>query len=183
MTEPVELKTERLLLRPIRLTDLDAIYEYQSDEVFGQYHKRLSSRKQAEEEVAWWLLWEHPNFVVELSGKAVGQVSLRLDTAHEIGGLGYNMARPHWGRGLATEAAGAVVDWGFETHGLAKIYAAAYVPNVASWRVMEKLGMTREAVFRSHVVFREQRFDDVYYGILREEWEALGEPPLGIAAH
>lgn len=171
MTGSVELRTDRLLLRPIRLSDLDDIYEYQSDEEFGRYHVRLFSRQQAEEVVARTRLWEHPNFVIELGGKAVGQVSLTIYRDNELGSLGFNVARPHWGKGLATEAARAVMDWGFETHGLAKVYAGAYAPNLASLRVLGKLGMKREVVLRGHALFRETRYDDVYYGLLREEWK------------
>ena len=67
------------------------------------------------------------------------------------------------------EAARAVVDWGFRKRGLAKVYAYADERNAPSLRVMEKLGMTREGMLRSHRTFRDERIDDVYYGLLREE--------------
>jgi ribosomal-protein-alanine N-acetyltransferase len=70
-----------------------------------------------------------------------------------------------------TEAAHAVVDWGFKNLGLAKIFAMADLPNQGSWRVMEKLGMTREGVLRRESIVNGQPVDDLYYGLLREEWE------------
>ena len=72
------------------------------------------------------------------------------------------------------EALLAVFDWIFGNHGVAKIVATADIVNVRSWRVMEKVGMTREATLRSHIVATDDpnRWEDtVYYGILREEWE------------
>ena len=84
--------------------------------------------------------------------------------------MGYSLARPLWGRGLVTEAARAVVAYGFAELGLARIQAFADIRNVGSWRVMEKLGMQREGVLRSHRVVHDERTDDVVYAILREEW-------------
>ena len=72
-----------------------------------------------------------------------------------------------------TEAANAVINWGFQNFDLAKVYSWADVENVGSWRVMEKIGMTREGTLRSQGVNRGVRQDYHYYGILRSEWKAL----------
>ena len=73
---------------------------------------------------------------------------------------------------MVPEAAQAVIDWGFPHYGVAKIYAVADLRNTQSHRVMEKVGMTREGVLRSHSKARTgERASDVYCGILREEWE------------
>ena len=72
-----------------------------------------------------------------------------------------------------TEAAGAVVDWGFDEFKLEKVYSWADVENIGSWRVMEKIGMTREGTLRSQGVNRGVRQDYHYYGILRREWKAI----------
>ena len=88
--------------------------------------------------------------------------------------MGYVLGRPQWGRGLMPEAARAVMDWGFERYGLHKIRAQADLRNRRSWRVMEKLGMTREGVLRGNGKLRDEHVDEVYYGILRDEWERLG---------
>ena len=70
-----------------------------------------------------------------------------------------------------TEAVTAVVGWGFDELGLQKVYSRADVENVGSWRVMEKIGMTREGTLRSQGVNRGVRQDYHYYGILRTEWK------------
>ena len=74
-------------------------------------------------------------------------------------------------RGLALEA---VIDWGFERYGLHKVVAHAALDNRQSWRVMEKLGMTREGLKRSHSKIGGEFVDYVDYGVLRDEWERAG---------
>ena len=115
---------------------------------------------------------EDPRFSVLLDAKVIGGVGLTIDKRSNIAELGYLIAKAHWGKGIMTEATLRVVRWGFEELGLDKIFAHADVLNVGSWRVMEKLGMTRERLFRGHSLARRVRLDDVYYGLLREEWEA-----------
>ncbi len=114
-----------------------------------------------------------PTFAVVLQRHVVGGISLRINETHETGELGYALARSQWGRGLTPEASRAVVQWAFERYALSKVYACADLRNRQSWRVMEKLGMTREGVLRSHAKLRNERVDDVYYGILRSDWEEL----------
>ena len=70
------------------------------------------------------------------------------------------------------EAARAVMDYGFEVFKLAKVWARADPRNGASVRILEKLEMRCEGLLRGHLLVRGERVDRVYYGILREEWEA-----------
>ena len=85
--------------------------------------------------------------------------------------MGYALARPLWGRGQVTEAAQAVIALAFAEYGLHKVWAHADVRNAASWRVMEKLGMSREGLLREHHAVRGEFGDMFSYGILRAEWE------------
>ena len=186
MTERMELKTERLLLRLFKLEDVDDVFEYASDEEWGRYLDLPQPfiRKAAEERVARNVLesWEtHPTWAVVLDQRVVGLIVLMIDVQNEIAELGYELSREHWGKGLATEAAGAVIDWGFQERRLAKIFAQADARNERSLRVMERLHMVREAVLRSHSKERGERVDDVFYGILREKWEAESGKKSGSA--
>lgn len=83
-----------------------------------------------------------------------------------VAGLGYNVGRAHWVKGFATEAAAAVVAWGFETLHLQRIFATADARNLASIRVMRKLGMQHEATLRKHRFYRGEHADEVWYAIL-----------------
>ena len=118
-------------------------------------------------------LWDtQPLYAIVIDGVVVGGVDLSISPQNATGRLDYSIGRDHWGRGLVSEAARSVVRWGFRTFDLAKVWATADLRNRRSWRVIEKLGMAREGVLRSHHERRGERIDSVYYGILREEWEA-----------
>ena len=83
----------------------------------------------------------------------------------------YWLGADDWGRGLATEAAGALVDFGFRDLALERIYAQVIAGNAASCRVLEKLGMLSEGIRRRHVRKGRRLHDVSLYGLLREEWQ------------
>jgi ribosomal-protein-alanine N-acetyltransferase len=176
LPEPTELRTARLLLRQPRLDDVDDYLAIESDPEYAEYGARLSIDRAGMERGLARIIaapWhQHPEFAIVLKGRVVGRVVLTVDGEHATAVLGYGVARTYWGRGIASEAAGAVVDYGFEAFGLAKVWARVDPRNVASVRVLEKLGMQREGLLRSQLVRRGERVDRAYYGILREEWEA-----------
>jgi ribosomal-protein-alanine N-acetyltransferase len=89
-------------------------------------------------------------------------VELLIDSVNLIAELAYGIALQHRGKGLTTEAARAVISYGFLTCGLAKIWARVDVRNVASIRVIEKCGMQREDLLRKHVIRHGERVDWVY---------------------
>ena len=90
----------------------------------------------------------------------IGLISLTVDPEDRKAELGYDIARDMWGRGVAPEAASAVCDWGFREYGLATISAHADARNRRSLRVMEKLGMARDGIYRSDEVERGERVDE-----------------------
>ena len=98
-------------------------------------------------------------------------MGLRLDEEGRIGDLGYSIARAWWGQGMVTEAARALIDAAFESMPtLTRIRASADSRNHASLRVLEKVGMTREAVLRGNHYTRDEACDEVCFGLLRGEW-------------
>jgi [ribosomal protein S5]-alanine N-acetyltransferase len=176
MTSPTELRTPRLLLRPFRPDDVDDVFAYASGEAFSRYLARQLpqpyTRQDAEAFVAEALArdWAyHPNFVMEMDGRVIGDLSLYLPDGR-IAELGYGLGEPYWGLGLTVEAASAVIDWGFHTFDIAKVFARTDARNTQSMRVMEKLGMQREAYLRLHRNFRGTQVDEVLYAVLRQEW-------------
>ena len=174
MANGIELRTERLLLRPMRLADVVAVLAYSRDEVWAQYHDKLPDVHWAEEFVTKKVMppWEDESrFSILLDAEVVGGIGLTIDRKSALGELAYSLAREHWGKGLVVEAAQEVVRWGFEELGLAKIWTVADARNVQSVRVMEKLGMTREGLQRAQMLVRGKRQDQVLHGLLREEWD------------
>lgn len=100
----------------------------------------------------------------------LGAIGLHLHPRFHRAEMGYWIGVPYWNRGYASEAGRAVLRFGFETLDLRRIYAAHFARNPASGRVLQKLGMQREGVWRQHLR-RGERFEDaVVYGILRHEW-------------
>jgi RimJ/RimL family protein N-acetyltransferase len=121
--------------------------------------------------------WAQKNdftFVLALKGNdaLIGVMGLGPLTPWNRSEIGYWIGVPYWGQGYATEAACRVIQFGFETVGLNRIYAAHFAPNVASGRVMQKAGMTYEGTLRQNYLRFGTYYDGVMYAILREEWQA-----------
>ena len=85
--------------------------------------------------------------------------------------IGYELAVAHWGHGYATEAATAMVAYGFETLALHRISSWCIADNVRSARVLEKLGLRLEGRLRDNEHFKGRYWDTLQYGLLRAEWD------------
>jgi ribosomal-protein-alanine N-acetyltransferase len=175
---PELIETPRLVLRPFQFEDVDDVLAYASDEEWGKYLIGIPQpyrRSHAVEFLARQARLDrvvHPTWALVLSASVVGGINIRFKFDHLVGEIGWAIARGLWGRGLATEAAQAIVDTAFGTYPqLKRIRATADDRNVASHRVMEKLGMRREGTLRQDRVARGQLVDEAYYGLLRDEWQ------------
>lgn len=176
---PEVLETERLLLRPFRFGDVDDVLAYARDPEWSRFLRVLPrpyERSHAEQFVAGQVLLDrvtHPAWAITLEGTVIGGVNLRFNFEHRSAEVGYSVARAHWSRGICTEAARAVIDAAFSTHtDLNRVQARADAGNLGSQRVMEKVGMVKEGVLRLSRVERGEAFDEVWFSILREEWES-----------
>jgi RimJ/RimL family protein N-acetyltransferase len=107
--------------------------------------------------------------VVSESGALCGGVRLRIEPDHRRAELGYWIGVPYWGNGYATEAASAVVKYGFGTLGLHRIFANHFANNPASARVLTKIGMRHEGSLRAHVLKWGEFLDLEMYGLLASE--------------
>lgn len=149
----ISLRTSRLLLRPWRDADVAAYAELAADPAVMEYLRPVAEPGAAEAWVArvraHWRQHGFGQWVVEILGEAslVGVVGLirisyeaHFTPAVEVA---WRLVRAQWGRGYATEAARAAVDYGFGTLGLTEIVAITVPANLRSRRVMERLGMTR----------------------------------------
>lgn len=197
MDRPKQLKTDRLILRPFTMDDVDDVLEYNNDPEMAEYQVGISSgpftRKDAETLVEMFSdpsYWEtgHPGlpsaangagllqiFALVFEGRVIGEVALNQredDRRNDRVELAYSLSRQHWGKGLMTEAALAVMNWAFQTYDFNRMYAWSDPRNIGSWRVLEKLGMKREGQLRSHLKWNGEFRDQLYFGILRAEWQA-----------
>ncbi len=108
-------------------------------------------------------------------GHLIGGVGLRFGFDHQHAELGYWIGVPYWGNGYATEAARAMVRYGFETLQLHRIFASHFKHNAASGRILVKLGMRHEGCQREHIRKWDQFVDLELYGLLRQEWQTSRE--------
>jgi len=176
------LTTPRLILREFREDDLGDLHAYGSDPEVTRFmtwgpntpgeSRQFLDRKLTEQAV-----WPRPgvSLAAELIAErsVIGALELRLvDAVHRTAELGYSFARAHWGHGYGAEAAGALIRHGFETLGLHRIVATCDIRNTGSWRVMEKLGMRREALLRKDKRVRRRWRDTYLYAILASDWRA-----------
>lgn len=100
----------------------------------------------------------------------MGAISLMLTVVHRRAALAYWLGMPYWNNGYMTEAAGAMVKYGFEELQLNRIEAGHHRSNPASGRVMQKIGMQHEGINRQYI-FRFGKFEDrVMYGLLASDW-------------
>ena len=181
-TSPLE--TARLRLRPFTAADVDAVHAYHClDEVARYQYWGPRSRDEVAAEVAKWTEPDVPPdapdsivFAVTLkdSGVLIGDtVLLFRDRDARQGEIGFSFNPAHGGRGYATEAANAVLDLGFDRFNLHRIFGRCDARNRASWRLMERLGMRREAHFREHAIFKGGWDEEFYYAMLSREWADL----------
>jgi RimJ/RimL family protein N-acetyltransferase len=180
MEEMPVLRTERLILRPFALSDAADIQRLAGEWEIADTTLNISHPYEdgmAEE----WIATHKPrfeegklcNFAITLrdSGDLVGAMGLVITRRFDHAELGYWTGKPYWGKGYCTEAARAVIDYGFTHLDLHRIHASHMTRNPASGRVMENIGMKREGVLRGHVKKWDKYEDLVVYAILRHEWE------------
>jgi len=173
---PECIRTPRCLLRPFRPADADDVYVYRRDPevvrflpVAQPFERRDADAFVATQVLADWR--ERCVWALEHDGRVVGGVSLRLSRQKLRAEVGYELARWLWGGGLMTEAVSTVIDVAFRRLPLIKVTATTTAANVRSIRLLQKLGMQREALLRQHWVHRGRVLDELRYGVLREEWK------------
>jgi RimJ/RimL family protein N-acetyltransferase len=107
-------------------------------------------------------------FAIAVSDEPVGAIGFVLhpDVERVSAEIGYWLAEPFWGRGIATEALAAVTRYAIETHALTRIYAVPFAWNAASCRVLEKAGYVLEARLRNSAIKDGQLIDQMQYAFV-----------------
>jgi RimJ/RimL family protein N-acetyltransferase len=173
---PEKIDGGRFWLRPFGAEDAAAVYSYASEDEFLRYlpiatpyalesaRDFLAKQGALDRRI-------NPSWAIDIGGVACGGVNIRFFAENRVGEIGYGVARRLWGQGLATEAARLVIGLSFERFSeLIRVRAKADARNIASIRVMEKLGMRREGLLRLDRLHRGELTDEVIYGVLRSEW-------------
>lgn len=173
------LRTDRLVLRPVRDDDAEALFALHSDahvlrfwdappwreparaEAFIAASRRISADG------------EGARLVVERSsdGRFLGWCGLtRWSAEHRSASLGFVYVEAAWGHGYATESAHALLAWGYDALPLNRVQAECDTRNAACARVLEKLGFVREGTLREDCVVDGVVSDSWVYGLLRRDW-------------
>lgn len=173
------IETKRLKLRKTEKRDLQDIYElYANEEVVK--HTPMDAfitREDAWQEVIWhWEIYTQQiglRWLIEdkESGKVIGSCGyLNYLKEHSRIEIGYDLAPSFWGRGIMSEAAEAVLDFGFNGLNVNRIVAKVEPRNKASIRLLSRLGFMEESRLRENV-FEKETFSDLYlYSLLRSDY-------------
>ncbi|MBN2464288.1 GNAT family N-acetyltransferase [candidate division WOR-3 bacterium] len=174
------LETERLMLRPYLATDAGRVQQMCNDWDIASTTLALP-HPYPDGAAEKWISTHADSFqqgkevtlaiTLKPGGQVVGSVALSVNKNHKRGELGYMVAKEYWNRGYCTEAARAMLHYGFSALRLNRIQAMHFPRNPASGRVMQKLGMTREGLLRQYVSGRDRLEDVAFYSILRSEFE------------
>ena len=181
MTAPQELRTARLLLRSFERGDVPLMVRLAGAREIAATTTNIP-HPYTEADARMFLAHSFEDFrndravhfavTVPPSRSLCGAVGLFLAPQHQRAELGYWIGKPFWGKGIATEAATAVVSFGFGSLALHRIHASHYTGNAASQRVLEKIGMRHEGRARQHLLKWDQWIDVENYGLLATEFRA-----------
>ncbi len=176
----MQLETERLILREFVIDDWMAVLAYQSDPLYLRYYP-WSDRTpgNVKQFIKMFLDWqrERPRTKFQLAvvpkenKQLIGNCGIRInDVELREANIGYELDSQFWGKGYATEAALAVLRYGFEELGMHRIAAHTLAVNKGSTRVLEKLGMRLEAQELEKEFIKGRWYDGLTYAILDREW-------------
>ena len=178
------LRTARLTLRAATARDVTPTFEYRRLESVSRWLTELPA-----DEGAYRLRFTNPArlpaaVIVELNGVPIGDFMLRVqdawaqtevaeDARRSQAELGWALDPAYTGHGYATEAVRELLRFGFEDLGVRRIIASCFADNTASWRLMERVGMRREAHAVRDSLHRSGEWLDGYtYALLADEWRS-----------
>ncbi len=178
----MESTTERLILREFSENDWPDVLAYQTDRLYLRYYAWTERTPEAVQDFIQMFIaqqQEQPRtkfqfaLVLKSSNQLIGNCGIRKASADASeADIGYELSPEHWGRGYATEAARAIVEFGFRELGLHRIWSWCIADNVGSARVLQKLGMQPEGRLRHKEHFKGRWWDTLLFAMLDYEWHA-----------
>ncbi|SFD32889.1 GNAT family N-acetyltransferase [Pseudoalteromonas denitrificans] len=176
------IETPRLIIRNMKLNDLEDSYEHRGSASVSKFISEPLTFEQTKERldqaVKPWQGNEHEKLglAIELKsqGKLIGELMYKhTNIGSNIGEVGYRLNTNYQKKGYAYEAVSALITHLFEQLDLHKITAVCITKNNASWGLMERLGMKREALYRDHFKVVDKWFDGYSYALLVKEFELI----------
>ncbi|MGE7672691.1 GNAT family N-acetyltransferase [Lysinibacillus sp. NPDC094403] len=167
------IKTKRLLIREFEVQDWQAVWEYTSNPNVMKYipegvfneedAKKFVSENSREKAKYFPIILISENIVI-------GHIVFHQYFGDHTYEIGWVLNPNYYNNGYASEAARAILDYGFKDMKLHRIIATCQPENIPSYRVMEKIGMRREGYFKKCIPNGDEWWDEYYYAVLDEEW-------------
>lgn len=177
----MKLETDRLILRDFVKGDWQRVLEYQSDPLYLRYNDWSERTPEAAQGFVGLFLdhqIQEPRIKFQLAivlksqNQMIGNCGVRMNKVDALDAdVGYELDPKHWNHGYATEAAGAMMDFGFSRLGVHRTWASCIAENVGSAHVLEKLGMRLEGHLRENKYFKGRWWDTLIYATLADEWD------------
>jgi RimJ/RimL family protein N-acetyltransferase len=176
------IRTERLTLRPWKEDDFDVLERIYSDEEVTRYLyygvrrgdeiRELLHTKMAGAAVSAEEHWLGAAATLHDSDEVVADISLQwVSELHKQGEIGFAVVPGHQGNGYATEGAAALLDFAFGPMGLHRVFGRIEPRNLASARVLEKLGMRKEAHLVENGWIKDEWQSEAIYALLARDWD------------
>ena len=174
-----KLESESLILREIKLSDAEAIYRIFSDPRVLKYHDleefknieeakcliySLSEGFREQEVIRWGIAKKRENIIIGTCGYS-GWNKNRLRAE-----IGYELSQAHWRQGIMTKALSAVINYGFEIMQLNRIEATVMLPNIASIKLLHKLGFQEEGILRERGFWKGHFHDLKMFALLKKDY-------------
>ena len=173
------LETERLRLVEIEQEYLTDLYTLFGDEEVTRFYNIKTFGKEEDGQI--YLDWFRNRFKdkmgirwgIELKENPgiIGTIGFNNFTVHHKANIGYDLQSAYWGKGYITEALNKVLDFGFTNLLLNRIEAEVLIGNVASERVLSKLGFQREGILREWMLWDGRYFDMIMYSLLKRDFK------------
>ncbi|MBG9587608.1 GNAT family N-acetyltransferase [Cytobacillus firmus] len=172
------IETERLILRKVRIEDVPDIYEYTSDRLISKYtpwdyHNNINfTMKFVDNLIENYKNDTESDWVIELKEekKVIGLCGfVRWDKKHHRIEIAYSLSRTYWHKGFATEAIKSLIGFGFEQMNINRLEAKVHPQNIASIRVLEKIGFIFEGHLRDYWFVNNGFIDVNNYSIIRRD--------------
>jgi ribosomal-protein-alanine N-acetyltransferase len=188
-----ELHTERLELVEITQSHLSDFYEIFRDERAAKYYNIIPFKK--EEEAQKYIDWFQSRYKdgvgirwgIRLKDKSsiIGTAGFNNYQKDHRANLGYDLHVDYWNKGYITEALSKILNFGFNTLGINRIEAEVMQGNIASEKVLEKLGFTKEGILRDWMYWNNNHYDMTMFSLLKEELipqieKGKSDKPLGM---
>ncbi|MDQ2935414.1 MAG: GNAT family N-acetyltransferase [Chloroflexota bacterium] len=177
---PTELRDSGIILRPWRLADVPRVTEICQDNEIARWtlvpspYQEQHARIWIEQTIRDWADRKHATFAITEadSGEVVGAIGLRLHGDYAVNGnIGYWVAEEARGRGIASTALRLLTRWGADQVGLSRLQLVTDPENIASQKVAERAGFSREGILRGYIERHGERHDCVMFSLLAGELE------------